>query len=157
VHSITAARRFPGLTCVVADLPTVGAVAQEFIGAAGLSERINVASIDMWNDPLPRADVHFYSQIFHDWSPTECVRLARRSFDALPPGGRILVHELLMADDGCGPVPAVVVNLMMALMYTGGRQYSGRELEQFLVEAGFGEVQRIPTYGHWHLVVGTRA
>ena len=47
---------------------------------------------------------HFYSNIFHDWPPEKCSFLTRKSFDALPPGGRLVVHEMLYDDDKKGPL-----------------------------------------------------
>jgi acetylserotonin N-methyltransferase len=66
--------------------------------------------------------------------------LARKSFEALPAGGRILLHEILMDDDGCGPLPAAAFSLLM-LLGTRGRQYSLPELRQMLEAAGLAAVE----------------
>lgn len=47
--------------------------------------------------PPPRFDAHFFSNVWHDWNEEQCANLAARSFKALPSGGRILLHEMLMA------------------------------------------------------------
>jgi hypothetical protein len=39
----------------------------------------------MWQDPFPPAEVHFYSQIYHDWPPERCRLLTRKSFESLAP------------------------------------------------------------------------
>ncbi|KVN11075.1 hypothetical protein WT08_14330 [Burkholderia sp. MSMB1552] len=49
----------------------------------------------MWRDPFPAADLHFYSNIFHGWPADRNAVLVRKSFDALPCGGRIVLHEVL--------------------------------------------------------------
>jgi len=64
----------------------------------------------------------------------------KKSFDALPSGGRILLHEILMDDDGCGPLPAAAFSMLM-LIGTRGRQYSLPELRGFLEPAGFTGVE----------------
>lgn len=155
-HAMAAAEAFPDLTATVFELETVCRIAGEYIAARGLEGRVHTRPGNFWTDPFPAADVHFYSQIFHDWSHDECVTLARKSFDALPGGGLLVLHELLMNDDRTGPLPAVVVNLMMCLLYSTGKQYSGSELVQILVEAGFENASVIPTFGHWHLVRATK-
>jgi hypothetical protein len=48
------------------DLPPVCDVATDFIERAGLQRRITTRAIDMWNDPFPAADLHFYADIYHD-------------------------------------------------------------------------------------------
>jgi hypothetical protein len=43
-----------------------------------------------------RYDAHFFSNVWHDWNEAQCANLAARSFKALPSGGRILLHEMLL-------------------------------------------------------------
>ena len=47
---------------------------------------------------------------------------------SLPRGGRIVIHELLVDDDKCGPLRVAAVNLLMSRLYTRGRQYSGARM-----------------------------
>ena len=74
--------------------------------------------------------------IFHDWPAERCRLLVRRSFEALPRGGRVMVHEILFNDNRTGPFAAAAFNINMLVMMTG-EQYSGREIKGFLAEAGF--------------------
>jgi len=116
-HSIGATLRWPNLKATIFDIEPVCEVAREFAAAQGLQERIATHVGDMWNDPLPPADIHFYSQIFHDWPPEKCEYLARKSFDSLQPGGRIIIHEILFNDDRIGPFATAAFNLVMLLGY----------------------------------------
>jgi len=70
--------------------------------------------------------------------------LARKSFAALPSGGRILLNEILMDDDGTGPWVASAFRLMM-LLATLDKQYSLPELREILESAGFAEVEAVRT------------
>jgi O-methyltransferase domain len=38
-------------------------------GDYDLQTRIRAHAGDMWTNPFPPADVHFYSMIYHDWTP----------------------------------------------------------------------------------------
>jgi hypothetical protein len=98
--------------------------------------RIGTHEGDLWKDPFPSADVHFYSMIFHDWPPEECRFLAKKSFDSLGPGGRIIVREMLFNNDRAGPFPVEAFNIDM-LLWVEGEQNSGREISSMLREAGF--------------------
>ena len=81
-HCIGAARRWPTLQAVVFDAPPVCEVAEEFIARDGLQGRIRTQVGDMWQDPFPPADLHFYSMIYHDWPPEKCQFLTRKSLRA---------------------------------------------------------------------------
>ena len=91
-HAIGAARRWPELRVQIFEMPTVCEVAQEVIESYSLQDRITTRAGDLWNDPLPRGALHFYGDIFHDWAEDKCRQLATKSFDALEPGGRVLIH-----------------------------------------------------------------
>ena len=109
----------------------------------------------MWHEPYPAADLHFYGMIFHDWPAEQCRFLARKSFESLPAGGRIIVHEMLFNEERTGPFGVAAFNMVM-MMYVEGEQYSGREIAEFLREAGFHDIQVTPTFGYWSIVSGRK-
>jgi acetylserotonin N-methyltransferase len=107
----------------------------------------------MFEDPWPTGhDAHFFSNVFHDWSMETNRLLARKSFAALPSGGRIFLNEILMDDDGTGPWHAAAFSLLM-LIGTLGKQYSLPELRDTLESAGFTDVQAIRTGGGYYSLV----
>jgi hypothetical protein len=57
--------------------------------------------------------------------------------------GSIIISELMMDDDKTGPLPAAMMSLCM-LIDTEGRNYTWREYTNWLQEAGFTTVERIP-------------
>ena len=99
-HAIGAALRWPDLRAVVFEMSTVCEVAREVIGGYRLQDRIATQTGDLWNDPLPRSDLHFYGDIFHDWPDDKCRQLAAKSFDALERGHD--VRRCTACDDGVG-------------------------------------------------------
>jgi hypothetical protein len=154
-HSIGAVQRWPKLCAVVFDTAPVCEVASEILSNYRLQARVGTQIGDMWNDPFPSADLHFYSMIFHDWPAEKCRFLAKKSFDALEPGGRIIVHEMLFNNDRSGPFPVAANNITM-LLWTEGEQYSGREISSMLGEAGFNNIAVKPTFGYWSIVTGVK-
>ena len=154
--SIAMAQHNPELRCTVMELPTICAVAREYIEQAGVAERVDTVSVDMFREAWPRGyDTHFFSNVFHDWSPETCLALARSSFEALPSGGRILLHEMLLDDCGNTPEPAVAFSLLM-VMGTKGQQFSFPQLRDLLGQAGFAKVRTQPSYGYYSLVYGEK-
>jgi O-methyltransferase domain/Dimerisation domain len=154
-HSIGAALKWPNLEAVIFDLAPVCEVAHEFIAEHGLERRITTHAGDMWEDPFPSADLHFYSYIYHDWTPEKCRLLTAKSFETLSPGGRLIVHEMLYNDEKTGPFAAAAFSMIM-MGWTEGEQYSGRELSAMLSEAGFRDVQVKPTFGYYSMVTGLK-
>lgn len=150
-HAVEAARAWPALRVTVLDLAPVCDVARETAAAAGVSDRVRAEPFDLWSGALPEADAHFYSMILHDWSPEKCLELLRRSFAALPSGGRVLVHEMFLDDGGGGPLAVAEFGVSM-LFGTKGRQYSAEEVRSWLREAGFVEPALRPTTGYWALL-----
>jgi acetylserotonin N-methyltransferase len=156
IFAIELARAWPQLQATVLDIDTICAEADRYIAAAGVSGRVSSQALNMFTQPWPRGhDAHFFSNVFHDWSEETCRMLARKSFEALPPGGRILLHEILMDDDGCGPLPAAAFSLLM-LIGTKGRQYSLPELRHSLESAGFVDIEAAATGGGYYSLVSAR-
>jgi len=155
--SIAIAQQFPSIRCTVLELPAVCDVAHRYIADGGVTDRVDTTSIDMFREPWPRGyDSMFFSNIFHDWNAETNVFLARRAYEALSQGGRIFLHEQLLAEDGSGPVTTASFSMLM-LLGTHGRQYSFTELQQILTSAGFTDVDARPTYGYYSIVIGRKA
>ena len=154
-HSIGAALKFPGLQAIVFDAAPVCEVTAEFVADYDLQARIRTHVGDMWADPFPPADVHFYSMIYHDWTPEKCRFLSRKSFESLRPGGKILIHESLYSDKKTGPCPIAGFSMIM-LGWTEGEQYSGKELSDMLREEGFRNIDTRPTFGYWSIVTAQK-
>jgi acetylserotonin N-methyltransferase len=156
IFSIEIARSQPSLRATVMEIASVCAEADRYIAASGQSSRVRTESVNMFTQPWPTGyDAHFLSNILHDWSDETCRMLVKKSFDALASGGRIVLHEMLMDDDGCGPLPAAAFSLLM-LLGTRGRQYSVPELRGFLEAAGFTEIEAFSTGGAYFSLVFAR-
>lgn len=150
--SIALANAFPGLRCTVMELPAICELARGYIENAGVGGRVDTVSVDMFRQDWPQGyDALFFSNIFHDWSLETCAELSARAFDALAPGGRIFLHEMLLDDGGASPHPALAFSLLMA-MGTLGQQFSFPQLEQLLRGAGFEQIECRHSYGYYSLV-----
>ena len=154
VFSIALAERHPGLACTIMDLPAVCAITPDYVRERGLADRIDTHAADMFRDPWPPGyDAVFFSNIFHDWRPVTCVALARHAFAALPSGGTINLHEMLLNDDGAGPRTAAAFSVLMALG-TQGQQFTFGQLESLLTDAGFTDIECRSTSPLYSLVRG---
>lgn len=155
--SIAFAQAHPELRCSILDLPAMCAVANDYIAAGEVADRVDTVAVDMFRMEWPRgADVLFFSNIFHDWSFETCAALAAKAYEALPSGGRIILHEQLLDDDGNGPVTTAAFSLLMFIA-TQGQQFTFAELKGLLEAAGFRDVEARHSYAYYSLVTGRKA
>lgn len=156
VYGIEIARANPHLKVVLMDLKEMAEQAQGYVDRAGMGGQVSTVGANMFTEEWPRgADAHFFSNVFHDWSDETCRLLARKSYEALPSGGRIFLNEILMDDEGTGPFHAAAFSLLM-LVGTLGKQYSLAELRDILESAGFTDVQAERTGGGYYSLVSAR-
>jgi predicted O-methyltransferase YrrM len=150
--SIALGRHYATLYCTVMELPTICELAEQYIAEAGVNAQVDTVALDMFRQNWPRGyDAHFFSNVFHDWSVDTCIELARKSYAALPAGGCILLHEMLLDDNGTARAPAVAFSLLMA-MGTKGQQFTFAQLADILQAAGFINISWQPSYGYYSLV-----
>lgn len=154
-HAIAATLKWSNLQAIVLDMAPVCEVTEKFIASYGLESRVKTYVSDMWNDSFPVADIHFYADIYHDWSPEKGRFLTQKSFDALETGGRIIIHEMLYNDQKTGPIAVANYNTAM-LLWTEGQQYSGLEISTMLTEVGFNNIEIKPTFGYWSIVTACK-
>ena len=151
---VAAAQAHPHLRCTVMELPAMCEAAHDYLQAGGVADRVDTRAVDMFRQPWPRGyDALFFSNIWHDWNVRTCQWLAARAFEALPSGGRILLHEMLLDEEGNGPVTAASFSMLM-LLATQGQQFTFRELETILERAGFVRIDATSTHPYYSVVTG---
>ncbi len=70
--------------------------------------------------------------------------LLEKAFRALKSGGRIVVQAMFLHDDNSGPEWPALHNLLMLLIYRGGKAYSMAETIPWLEKTGFVDIERVP-------------
>ena len=151
---VAAAQAHPHLRATVMELPAMCDAAKAYIESGGVADRVDSCAVDMFRQPWPRGyDALFFSNIWHDWNVRTCQWLAARAFEALPSGGRILLHEMLLDEDGGGPVTAASFSMLM-LLATQGQQFTFGELRDILTGAGFTRVDVTVTHHYYSVVTG---
>jgi len=143
-YDIELCRRYPNLRATVFDLPVVCEIAARKLTETGYEDRIAVSPGDFLLDSaLPTGhDVVLLSMIMHDWTPEQDLAILRKCFAALPPGGTIVISELLVNDEKTGPPAAALMSLNM-LVETAGRNYTAAEYEQWLHTTGFVDIRTV--------------
>ena len=136
-------KRYPQLQGIVADLPYIEAQARESIQESGMAGRCRFQEADFFQGVPEGADAHVLKFILHDWNDEESLRLLKSCRDAIAPGGRLLVLEVVVPE-GTGPDFSHVMDLNMLVM-TGGMERTAKEYESLLARAGFRLTRIVPT------------
>src|SRR3954451_556010 len=157
IYSIALVKANAGLRAIVWDRAEVLKVAAEFVEAAGVGDRVELRPGDMFADPVPAGcDAVLLSNILHDWDVPECRALVRRGAQALPPAGRLLIHDVFLNDAMDGPLPVALYSAAL-FSVTEGRAYSGAEYRDMLAAAGLTPGAVVPTLVHCGVLPGTKA
>lgn len=155
-HSLGVLKKWDELNAIVLDIAPVCDVTDDVINEFCLSARMSTYVGDLWKSDFPSADVHFYSQIFHDWYYDKCEFLAKKSFDSLNSGGMIILHEVLLNQDKSSPFAATAASISM-LRWTEGKQYSFDELREILRKVGFVNIATSKTgFDDWSIVTAIK-
>jgi SAM-dependent methyltransferase len=148
IYSIACLEKNPRLRAIVWDRPEVLKIAFEMAIQYGVGDRLQLRAGDMFVDPVPTgADVVLLSNILHDWDVGECQALLARCAAALPPGGRLLVHDVYLNDALDGPLPIALYSAAL-FSFTQGRAYSADEYRGWLTATGLTPEPLIPTLIH---------
>ncbi|WP_232837146.1 methyltransferase [Lentzea terrae] len=149
-------RRHPHLTGECFDLPAVQPLFDEHMSALGTADRVTFRGGDFRTDALPEADVLIFGHILHDWDEETRALLVRRAFDAVRPGGALLIYDELLDDDRRGPARSLLMSLNMKLVRTGGSEYTAEQCRTWLLDAGFSDVSVRSLTATERLVVARR-
>ncbi len=144
-YDIVLCEKYPHLQATLFDLAHVCDAARRNVERANLSGRVTVTPGDFLTDPvLPGGhDVILLSMILHDWDVATNRSLLAKCHAALPPGGVVIVSELILNSERTGPPAAALMGLNMVVETEGGRNYSEVEYAQWLRDAGFTDVHRV--------------
>lgn len=138
------------------DLPEVGPIFSRYVAAHGLSDRVHFTAGDFFRDELPPADVLIMGKILHDWdSPTKRM-LIGKAHAALPPGGSLIVYEMLIDDARRTHLPGLLMSLNMLIETRGGFDFTAADCIGWMREAGFADARAMPLAGPHGAVVGVK-
>ena len=159
-YSVALIQQTPGLTSTVLDVPGVLEVTRELIAASGFSDRVTLMPGDYLKSSFGKGyDVALLSGMMHRETPDTCRMLLRKAFDALEPGGLVIVSDVFFEDDAKTKPPfALYFALNMMLTSDEGSAHAVTEMARWETEAGFRDVtvRELPKPNPHSLVIGTK-
>jgi len=79
-----------------------------------------------------------------------------KAYDALPPGGALIVYEAIIDDDRSRNAFGLLMSLNMLIETRGGFDYTGADCAGWMRDAGFRETRVEPLSGPDSMVVGVK-
>lgn len=145
-YTIAFLRRNPSMSAVIFDLERVIPMAKERIAAEGLTGRVEFATGDFYTGELPKGcDLALLSAIIHQNSPESNAALYTKIFDALEPGGTLLIRDHIMDESRVKPPAGAMFAINMLVVSRGGDTYTFDEIKAGLEHAGFNDVKQVRT------------
>lgn len=158
-NGISLCKKYSELNVSIFDSESVCQIAKQHIEQEGLSKRLKTWPGNFLKDPFPEAiDAVLYSHILTIWSPETNVALLKRTHEALPKDGRVIIFNMMGNDDDNGPISTALGSPYFQAIATGdGMLYSWSDYEVWLKEAGFSMIQRYDQLPLNHgILVGTK-
>ena len=153
---VTLAQAHPHLAGGGFDLPAVEPVFTAHVATHGLAGRLRFHPGDFLRDPLPAADVLVMGHILHDWDLAQKRELLAKAHAALPPGGALIVYDMMIDDARRANAAGLLMSLNMLIETPGGFDYTGADCIGWLRAAGFREARVEPLGGAYSMAVGVK-
>ncbi len=137
-------KRAPHMTATIFDLPNVVQMAQKRLDKEAYSHRVELAGGDYTSHDLPRGhDLVVLSAIIHSNGREGNRDLFRKIFQALEPGGALLVRDYVMDQTRTFPPDGAIFAVNMLAATSDGNSYTFEEIREDMQIAGFSNISMI--------------
>jgi hypothetical protein len=146
--------RHPTVQGILFDLPAVVERAQPGLVESAQASRLQLVGGDFFSAVPGGADAYLLRHVIHDWLDEDAVSILRNCRDAMSPGAKVLVVEMVLPAEN-EPSFGKWLDLMMLLV--AGRERTEVEYSQLFTAAGLRMTRVIPTASDVSIVEGVRA
>jgi ubiquinone/menaquinone biosynthesis C-methylase UbiE len=157
VWGIALAQSSEQVTVTAVDWVGVLPATQATVARFGLSGRFTFVAGDLLSADFGQGHtIATLGHILHSEGEARSRALLRRTFDALAPGGTIVIAEFLVNADRTGPVGSLFFATNMLVNTDAGDTYSFEEIRGWLTEAGFKDARLLESPGPSPLLLATK-
>jgi ubiquinone/menaquinone biosynthesis C-methylase UbiE/predicted transcriptional regulator len=148
----------PSSQVVGIDFPPILEVAQSYIKRFHSTKQFELRPGDFHEVPFEREtyDLVILGHILHGEGEAGSKKLIKRSYEALKPGGKILISEFVANDLKSGPEIPLLFALNMLLFTEHGDVYTIKDLKRWLSLAGFKKTSAQAVQYPVTVMVGTK-
>ena len=138
--AIEVARKFPGVTITVLDLPEVEALAQAHLESENVTDRISFHPGSFLDDPIPMGfSAITLIRVLYDHKDLTVMALLKSVYDALPREGRLIISEPMSGGDAPHRAGDVYFAFYTMAMRTG-KARSPNQIARMCRKVGFKSV-----------------
>lgn len=142
-------KRAPHMTATLFDLPEVVEMARNRLTECGFIDRVRLVAGNYNTDELPKGhDLVLLSAIIHSNDREGNGRLYTKIYEALAPGGTILIRDYFLDSTRTRPLEGAIFAVNMLAATTGGTSYTFEEVREDLTKAGFKDARMIREGDH---------
>ncbi|MFZ5593423.1 MAG: methyltransferase family protein [Pseudomonadota bacterium] len=159
IFSIIFCQKNPGLSADVMDLPQTLRVTREIITNYGATAQVATCEGSYLEDEFGAGyDAVLLSSMISQEGPEVIKSILRKSFNAMNPGGLIMVQEQFLNTAKTGPLLPVLIGLNQLVHTPGGRAYSAKEVADWAQEIGFRDLsfRPLPEPSPFTLITGIK-
>jgi 2-polyprenyl-3-methyl-5-hydroxy-6-metoxy-1,4-benzoquinol methylase len=145
IFGISVAKQNPSAQIYAADWKNVLEVAGKNADKMGVANRYHLLPGSAFETDFgTNYDLVLITNFLHHFDPPTCTGFMRKVHNALKPGGRAGIAELIPNPDRISPPTAAAFSMMMLATTPRGDAYTFAELETISKNAGFTRVELAP-------------
>jgi hypothetical protein len=129
---------------VLFDLPHVIAAVQAGMAHIGQDRRLQLQEGDFFDMVPAGGDAYVLKKVIHDWDDQQAISILKNCRHAMPRAARLLLFEPIVPP-GNAPSFNKLLDLLMLIWTSGGKERTEAEHRMLLASAGFEPVRVIPT------------
>jgi 2-polyprenyl-3-methyl-5-hydroxy-6-metoxy-1,4-benzoquinol methylase len=153
--------KYADIHCTCYDVPQALCIAEDYLKRQGFLNRVTLQPGNYLSDVSfgeSQYDVVFLSHVLHQENEETCSEIVKKAFNALKPGGKIIIQAMFLNDSKTGPLYASLHDLLSLMIFPGGRNYTYQQTITFLKNAGFSNVcdKRMSLFNINSLVFGEK-
>jgi hypothetical protein len=136
-------KTYPGVRGVLFDLPHAYEGGRATMVQAGVADRCEIVSGDLFVSIPAGGDAYLLSRVIHDWDDEKTIAILKNVRAAIVPHGKLILLETMLRPNGASIYP-VLSDLNMLLM-TGGCERNEAEYRALYRAAGFELTKTVAT------------
>ena len=144
----------PGLRGILFDRPEVLPGAEEFLIGAGVRDRCDLVGGDFFDAVSAGGDAYVLALIIHDWPDAEATAILRACYQAMAPGARVWLIEMVV-QPGDAFDRAKLLDMLMLVLFNAQERTSD-EYRALLEAAGFERFAVHPTDTPYSIIEAVR-
>ena len=149
--------KYPDMQLTLFDQSETIRIAKDFLSDHKHSNNMTFIKGDLLENDFGNGyDVIFSSNVIHIFGPEEVRTIFDKSYQALNPGGRLLIKDFFLNDDYTGPEFASLFSLHMLLSTENGKCYSENDMISLMEKSGFIYKQSINLTGSSVVIEGIK-